>query len=162
MNLKNKLEYIAGEACKILFPVDVDKFEGHGSNISLCTLSSLNLLITISKLGIMDDLLIAGRLHSENKGIDQMIDYCINNPQLKYIILCGKDTKGHYPGDALVCLFENGVDENGKIVGTIAPSPFLSSNKENVLKFTKQISIIDMRNCYDIHKISEIVYGLSC
>jgi tetrahydromethanopterin S-methyltransferase subunit A len=162
MNFKKKIEYIAGEACKILFPINVDKFEGHGSNISLCTLSSINLLITISKLDIMDDLLIAGRLHSENKGIDQMIGYCINNPQLKYLILCGKDTKGHYPGDALICLIERGIDEDGKILGTIAPSPFLSSNKENVLKFKKQISIIDMRNCFDIHKISEIIYGLSC
>jgi tetrahydromethanopterin S-methyltransferase subunit A len=162
MNLKKKIEHVAGEACKILFPVYVDKFEGRGSNISLCALSSINLLITISKLDIMDDLLIAGRLHSENKGIDQMINYCINHPQLKYLLLCGKDTKGHYPGDALICLIEHGIDENGRILGTIAPSPLLSSDKENVLKFKKQISVIDMRNCFDIHKISEIIYGLNC
>jgi tetrahydromethanopterin S-methyltransferase subunit A len=162
MNFKKKIEHIAGEACKILFPVYVDKFEGRGSNISLCALSSINLLITISKLDIMDDLLIAGRLHSENKGIDQMINYCINHPQLKYLLLCGKDTKGHYPGDALICLIEHGIDENGRIVGTIAPCPLLCSDKENVLKFKKQISVIDMRNCFDIHKISEIIYGLSC
>lgn len=162
MNFKKKIEHLAGEACKILFPVYIDKFEGHGSNISLCALSSINLLITISKLDIMDNLLIAGRLHSENKGIDQMIDYCINYPQLKYLLLCGKDTKGHYPGDALICLIKHGIDENGRILGTIAPSPLLRSEKENVLKFTKQISIIDMRNCFDIHKISEIIYGLSC
>jgi tetrahydromethanopterin S-methyltransferase subunit A len=162
MNFKKKIEHIAGETCKILFPVYVDKFEGRGSNISLCALSSINLLITISKLDIMDDLLIAGRLHSENKGIDQMIDYCINHPQLKYLLLCGKDTKGHYPGDALICLIEHGIDEEGKILGTIAPYPFLCSDKENVLKFKKQISVIDMRNCFDIHKISEIIYGLNC
>lgn len=162
MNFKNILEHFAGEACKILFPIHINMFKGHGSNISLCTLSSIDLLIKISNLEIMNDLLIAGRLHSENKGIDQMIDFCINNPQLKYVILCGKDTKGHYPGDALISLIKNGIDVNGKILGTIAPSPFICSHKENVTKFKNQVSIIDMRNCFDINKISETVNRLSC
>ncbi len=162
MNFKNKLEHFAGEACKILFPIHINMFKGQGSNISLCTLSSIDLLIKISYLEIMNDLLIAGRLHSENKGIDQMIDFCINNPQLKYVILCGKDTKGHYPGDALISLMKNGIDVNGKILGTIAPSPFICSHKENVTKFKNQVSIIDMRNCFDIDKISETVNRLSC
>ncbi len=162
MNFKYKLEHFAGEACKILFPIHINMFKGHGSNISLCTLSSIDLLIKISNLEIMNNLLIAGRLHSENKGIDQMIDFCINNPQLKYVILCGKDTKGHYPGDALLSLIKNGIDVNGKIMGTIAPSPFICSHKENVTKFKNQVSIIDMRNCFDINKISETVNRFSC
>ncbi|MER5176481.1 MAG: tetrahydromethanopterin S-methyltransferase subunit A [Candidatus Nitrosocosmicus sp.] len=162
MNFKNKLEHFAGEACKMLFPIHINTFKGHGSNVSLCTLSSIDLLIKISNLEIMHDLLIAGRLHSENKGIDQMIDFCINNPQLKYVILCGKDTKGHYSGDALISLIKNGIDINGKILGTIAPSPFICSNKENVTKFKNQVSIIDMRNCFDIDKISETVNRFSC
>ncbi len=162
MKFKNKCEYIAGEVCKILFPINVNTYKGHGSNTSLCTLSSIDLLIAISKLEIMNNLLIVGRLHSENKGIDQMIGYCVNNPQLKFIVLCGKDTTGHYPGDALINLIKHGIDQNGKILGSIAPSPFLSSHTENVLKFKKQVSIIDMRNCFDIDKISEIVDRLSC
>lgn len=111
-------------------------------------------------MDLMNDIMIAGRLHSENKGIDQMIDYCINHPQLKYIILCGKDTNGHYPGDALISLIEKGIDGNGKILGAISPSPFISSSKENVVKFKNQVNIIDMRNCFDTNKISETVYHL--
>ena len=129
MGLKNRLNYFAGEVCKILFPVNVDSFKGCGSSISLCTLSSIGLLIKISKLPIMDNLIIAGRLYSENKGIDQMIDYCVNETGLKYVILCGKDTQGHYPGDALINLIENGIDDNGKILGTISPYPFICSRK---------------------------------
>lgn len=161
MRFKNKIEYFAGEVCRMLIPINVNTFKGNGSNISLCTLSSIDLLIKISNLDIMNDLLIAGRLHSENKGIDKMIDFCINHPHLKYIILCGKDTKGHLPGDALISLFENGLNANGKIIGTNAPSPFICSQKENVIKFKKQVSVIDMRNCFDINKISETICRLN-
>ena len=76
----------------------------------------MDLLITLSKLEIMDKLVIAGRLLTENKGIDQIIEYCIQNPQIEYIILCGKDVKGHYPGDALISLIKNGVDDGGKVI----------------------------------------------
>jgi tetrahydromethanopterin S-methyltransferase subunit A len=161
IGLKNKLNYFAGEVCKILFPINIDSFKGCGSSISLCTLSSIELLIKISKLSIMDNLIIAGRLYSENKGIDQLISYCVSDHRLKYVILCGKDTRGHYPGDALIKLTEHGIDADGKILGTIAPSPFLCSHKDDIDIFKKQVSIIDMRDCFDVDKISEMVYMLS-
>jgi len=160
MDFKNKIEYLAGEACKILFPIAVDVFQGHGSKVSVCTLSSIDLLIKISKLDLMNNLLIAGRLHSENKGIDKMINYCIDHPQLEYVILCGKDTIGHYPGNALINLIENGVDRGGRIKGSFSPSPFICSGNADVEKFKKQITLIDMRNCFDTDKISKTVYRL--
>jgi tetrahydromethanopterin S-methyltransferase subunit A len=162
MTIKNKLEDFAGEACKILFPIRVDVFKGNGTKVSICTLSSIDLLLTISNGGLMKYLVIAGRLYSENKGIDQMIDYCVNNPELKYIILCGRDTPGHYPGDALINLIKNGTDACGKILGSISPNPSVSSPVENIIKFKKQVTIVDMRNCFDVGKISETVYLLTC
>ncbi len=160
VDFKNKIEYLAGEACKMLFPIAVDVFQGHGSKVSVCTLSSIDLLIKISKLDLMDNLLIAGRLHSENKGIDKMISYCIAHPQLEYVILCGKDTVGHYPGNALINLIENGVDSDGRIKRSFSPSPFICSGNADVEKFKKQITLIDMRNCFDTDKISKTVYRL--
>ncbi len=160
MDFKNKIEYLAGEACKMLFPIAVDVFQGHGSKVSVCTLSSIDLLIKISKLDLMNNLLIAGRLHSENKGIDKMINYCIDHPQLEYVILCGKDTIGHYPGNALINLIENGVDRGGRIKGSFSPSPFICSGNADVEKFKKQITLIDMRNCFDTDNISKTVYRL--
>ncbi len=160
MKFREKIEYFAGEACRILFPIPVNIFNGDGSKISVCTLSSIDLLIKISKSGLMNELLIAGRLHSENKGIDKMINFCIGHPQLEYIILCGKDTAGHYPGNALVNLIENGVDDNGKIIGSISPSPIINSSRAFIEQFKKQINLIDLRNCFDTDKISKTVYDL--
>lgn len=111
-------------------------------------------------MDIMNNLLIAGKLHSENEGIDKMINYCIAHPQLEYVILCGKDTVGHYPGNALINLIENGVDGDGRIKGSLSPSPFICSDNADVEKFRKQITIIDMRNCSDADKISKTVNRL--
>ena len=160
MALRDKIEYIAGEVCKVLFTINVDIFKCSGSKVSVCTLSNIDLLIKISKSDLMNSLLVAGRLHSENKGIDKMINYCVAHPQLQYVILCGKDTVGHYPGNALIKLIENGVDSDGRIKGSISPSPFICSDNADVEKFKKQITIIDMRNCFDTYKISKTVYHL--
>lgn len=159
-SVREKLDNYAGEVCKILFPIKVDFFKGNGSNISLCTLSSVELLKVISKSEIMKKLVIAGRLFSENKGIDQIVGYCLHNPQIQYIILCGKDTRGHFPGDALICLLNNDVTAEGKILGTIAPYPYITISKEEVNRFKAQISIVDLRNCFDMTKISDVVNRL--
>src|SRR5690242_2465669 len=84
--VREKLDNYAGEVCKILFPIKVDFFIGNGSNIALCTLSSVELLKVISKSEIMKKLVIAGRLFSENKGIDQIIEYCLHDPKIQYIL----------------------------------------------------------------------------
>jgi len=162
MTIKHKMEDFAGEVCRILFPIRVDVFKGHGKNVSICTLSSIDLLLKISGGDLMKYLVIAGRLYSENKGIDQMVDYCINNSELKYIILCGRDTPGHYPGDALINLIKNGTDACGKILGSISPNPFICSPVENIVKFKEQVTVVDMRNCFDVGAISETVYLLTC
>lgn len=160
-DLRARLDYCAGQVCKFLFPVDVDFFKGNGLNVSICTLSSIDLLKAISKSELMNKLVIAGRLFSENKGVDQIIRYCLNDSKIEYIVLCGKDTKGHFPGDALINLLKNGVTTDCRILGTVAPYPFISTSKEDVAKFTMQISVIDLRNCFDIDKISDIVHKLA-
>ncbi len=159
MTFKNNLENFAGTACRILYPIPITTFKGKGLTVSICTLSSIDLLKKISMLDIMDNILIAGRLLSENKGIDQLIEFCINHPTLKYLILCGKDTKGHFPGDALINLIKNGVDTSGKIIGTKARYPVIESSKRNTEQFKKQITIIDMRNCFDIDKICSVIHN---
>ena len=154
------MDTLAGRVCKILLPVNVDYFFGSGSNISICTLSSLDLLIKLSEMPVMSILKVAGRLYSENRGIDQMISFCMKNPQMRYILLCGKDGKGHYPGNALISLIENGVSLDGKILGTIARYPFLCSSKNDIDNFTKQVSVIDLRECLDENYISSIALNL--
>jgi len=143
-----------------LYPIPTSTFNGNGDSIAVCTLSSINLLKKISKDNIMEKVVIAGRLFSENKGIDSLVAFCATSLSLKYLLICGRDTKGHYPGDALINLMVNGVDARGRIVNTIAPHPYLTLDTGLIDKFRSRIELIDMRDCYDLdeirHKINKI------
>jgi tetrahydromethanopterin S-methyltransferase subunit A len=63
-----KLKNVAGRLCEILIPMKLGYFIGEGKSIAICTLSSLDLLKTISNIDdIIGRILIVGRLLSENK-----------------------------------------------------------------------------------------------
>ena len=159
--IKFRLEQAAGVVCKVIYPIPVSSFKGKGKEVAICTLSSMALLKKISNDAIMDKLLIVGRLFSENKGIEQLIQFCTTSPAMRYLILCGKDTNGHYPADALMNLMHFGLDEQKKIIGTKAPYPFIRCNPKLVNKFREQIKLIDMRECSDMDKIIETVNNLT-
>jgi tetrahydromethanopterin S-methyltransferase subunit A len=101
---------------------------GRGKELAICTLSSIGLLNKISKSDIMDGVAIAGRLLSENRDIDAIIRFTLEHPDdLRRIIVCGKEVKGHRAGQALLTLARNGIDRDGKIIGALGPYPILKS-----------------------------------
>jgi tetrahydromethanopterin S-methyltransferase subunit A len=140
----NLIEDIAGELCRILLPIDEEVFFGEPtSNIAICTLSSISLLKNITHSDVIKEIAIAGRLLSENKGIDSLVRSVISNEKIDTIILCGKDTIGHKSGDSLLCLYKNGLDQNHKIIGSVSPHPMLTITKKEVSKFQRQVKIIN-------------------
>jgi tetrahydromethanopterin S-methyltransferase subunit A len=119
----------------------------------------MELLFEISKSkDTMDRILIAGRLLTENKGIDAIIRFTIKNPELNYLILCGKEVRGHNAGQAILALHRHGVNDKGIIVRAIGPSPFLNSSQEEIELFRKQVIIFDL---IGIDNIQEIKTSLS-
>jgi tetrahydromethanopterin S-methyltransferase subunit A len=154
----NLIEDIAGELCRILLPIEEEVFFGDlSSNIAICTLSSINLLKDITHSDIIKEIAIAGRLLSENKGIDSLVRSVISNEKINIIILCGKDTIGHKPGDSLLCLYKNGIDENHKIIGSSSPHPLLTVTKKEVSKFQRQVKIINKIGETNISRLEGIV-----
>jgi tetrahydromethanopterin S-methyltransferase subunit A len=154
----NLIEDIVGELCKILLPIEEEIFFGEPtSNIAICTLSSISLLKDISHSNIIKEIAIAGRLLSENKGIDSLIRSVISNVKINVIILCGKETIGHKPGDSLLCLYKNGIDENHKIIGSSSPYPILTVTKKQVSKFQRQVKIINKIGETDVSNLKNIV-----
>ena len=140
----NQLSDIAGEICKIIFPIREEVFVGNDeSTIAVCTLSSMELLEEISNSDLMQKIAISGRLFSENKGIDELIRNIIKNPNLRTLIVCGKEVSGHKTGHALVSLYKYGIDDNGRIVNSHSPNPFLTVSKKDIEKFQKQITLVD-------------------
>ncbi|WKT58479.1 tetrahydromethanopterin S-methyltransferase subunit A [Candidatus Nitrosotenuis chungbukensis] len=140
----NPLLNIAGEVCKIIFPIHEEVFLGNSeSTIAVCTLSSMELLKEISNSDLMGKIAISGRLLSENKGIDELIRNIIKNPNLQTLIVCGKEVSGHKTGHALVSLYKYGIDDDSRIVNSHSPSPFLTVSRKDVEKFQKQITLVD-------------------
>ena len=140
MNLGN----IAGEICKVLFPIDEEIFFGNpNSSVTVCTLSSLKLLKEIADSTLISKIAVVGRLLSENKGIDALVNYVISNKNIKTIFICGKDTSGHRSGHWLLNLYKNGVDSDGRIIGSSSPDPVLTLTKSQIDKFQKQVQLVD-------------------
>lgn len=138
----NFLGEFAGQICKIILPIPRDVIQGNPeSSVAVCTLSSMSMLREIASSDLLSRIAIAGRLLSENKGIDTMIRYVNKNPKISTLVLCGKEVAGHRAGHSLLCLHKYGID-NGRIVNSVSPDPILSVSEEEVAEFQK-IRIVD-------------------
>ena len=141
----NTLAEAIGELCKIILPIPEEYYIGNpNSSIAVCTLSSINLLKKFHNSKILEDISIAGRLLSENKGIDTIIKYVHKNQNITTIIVCGKDVWGHKSGHSLFELHKHGIDKNNKIINSTSPDPYLTVTKSEIQYFQNQITLIDM------------------
>ncbi len=137
------LERILGEICKAVLPVPEETFLGNeDSSTAVCTLSSIRLLREISQNNL-DCVAIVGRLFSENAGIDMLVRFVNSHKNIRTVILCGEDARGHRPGESLLALYKNGIDADGRIVSSHSPHPFLQVGSGEVGRFQSQVSIID-------------------
>jgi len=117
----------------------------------------MNLLKEIANSNLLSKIALVGRLFSENKGIDSLIRYVISNKNLETILLCGKDTPGHRPGHSLLNLCKNGIDSQGRIIGSSSPDPLLTVTKSDVLEFQNQVKLVDEIGETSISKIKHSI-----
>lgn len=158
----NTLENAIGKLCKAILPINEEIFFGNQkSTIAICTLSSISLLKEISESDMMEKIVLAGRLLSENKGIDSLVRYVITSNTVKTIILCGKDVTGHKAGHSLLALHKNGIDDNGRIIGSHSPDPVLTVTKNEVTIFCSKVKILDMIGETSLEKINQAVDSIS-
>ena len=110
---------------------------------------------------IMNRVLVAGRLLSENKGLDKLISFTLNHPALHHIVVCGTEVRGHKAGQALISIHRNGVRSNdGRIVGAIGPNPFLSYSQAVIELFRRQVMIYDLIGTNDLKTIKNMILHL--
>lgn len=152
----NNLGNVIGDICKLILPIPEESYLGNpNSSIAVCTLSSIDLLKRMSKSGILTQISIVGRLLSENKGIDAIIRHVNQNKKIKIIIICGKEVLGHQAGHSLIKLYKNGIDQEGRIINSKSPDPFLTVTKSQVCYFQNNITLVDMINETNFIKIKK-------
>ena len=143
----NAIGEAIGELCKAILPINEEYYLGNpGSSIAICTLSSIDLLKNFANSEIINKISIVGRLLSENKGIDSIIKYVNKNPNVKTIIVCGKEVWGHKSGHSLFQLHQNGIDQNNRIINSTSPDPYLTVSKSDIKYFQENIHLVNLIN----------------
>ena len=149
---------IIGDLCKIILPIPEESHIGNiDSSIAICTLSSMDLLKKISNSDLLTHIAIAGKLFSENKGIDSMIRYVNQNKKIKTIIICGKEVWGHKAGHSLFELHKNGIDTDGRIINSTSPYPYLTVTRQEINYFQREINLVNISNETNFHVIKKLV-----
>ena len=143
----NKLSDAIGKLCAVLLPIPEEFYIGNtNSSICICTLSSIKLLKELKNSEIIENVAIAGRLFTENKGIDSIIK-CVNqNKKIKTIIVCGKEVWGHKSGHSLFQLHKYGIDKNNRIINSTSPEPILTVSNSQIQYFQKEITLVNLIN----------------
>lgn len=128
--------------------------------VAVCTLNSDH-LITELKESVIEGLSIIGSLHTENLGIEHLIRNILNNPHIRYLIVCGEDTQkaiGHLPGQSLVALGEYGVNEKMRIIDAKGKRPLLKNiNQEYVESFRKQVQVVNKIGEVNVTRLQELI-----
>ena len=128
--------------------------------VAVCTLNSDHLLTELKET-VSEGLSIVGSLHTENLGIEHLIRNVLTNPHIRYLIICGKDTQkaiGHLPGQSLVALAENGVNEKMRIIEAKGKRPMLKNiSQKYVESFRKQVKVIDQIGEVDANRLQNLI-----
>ena len=152
----NKLSDAIGKLCEVLLPIPEEFYIGNtNSSICVCTLSSIKLVKELQNSQIFENVAIAGRLFTENKGIDSIIKYVNQNKKIKTIIVCGKEVWGHKSGHSLFQLHQNGVDKNNRIINSTSPEPILTVPNSQIQYFQKEIILVNLINETNLQSIIE-------
>ena len=151
----NALGEAIGQLCKTILPIPEEYYLGNpDSSIAVCTLSSMNLLKKFPNSTIFNHISLVGRLLSENKGIESIIEYIYKNQKIKTILVCGKEVWGHKAGHSLFQLHKFGIDDNNRIINSTSPDPFLNISKSKIKYFQNNITLINLINETDLKIIS--------
>ena len=127
-------------------------------SIAVCTLTSAELM---KPLVANNRVAIAGRLVTVNLGIEKIIRNVISNPNIRYLLVCGKDSRVFHTAQGLKCLIQKGVDEQKRIVDAIGHYPVLRNvDPEQIELFRRQCELLDYADESDVRLISATIDGL--
>jgi tetrahydromethanopterin S-methyltransferase subunit A len=128
--------------------------------IAVCTLTNESLMNALAAETRRENALI-GTLQTENLGIERMITNILVNPNIRFLVICGPDSRqavGHLPGQSLLQLSRAGMDGDGRIIGAKGKRPSIKNiSREMVERFRERIEVVDLIGENQIRRIMESI-----
>jgi tetrahydromethanopterin S-methyltransferase subunit A len=128
--------------------------------VAVCTLTDERLARQIAAAGCAE-VAIAGMLQTENLGIERLILNVLANPNIRFLVVCGPDSRqaiGHLPGQSLVALARSGLDERGRIIGAGGKRPVLRNLPVGAVEyFRRTVEVVDRVGNTQLSAILEAV-----
>lgn len=126
--------------------------------VAVCTLTDEGLSrAVVAAAGA--EVAIVGTMQTENLGIERLVQNTLANPNIRFVVLCGADSRqaiGHLPGQSLLALSRAGVDERMRIIGAQGKRPVLRNvSREAVEHFRRTIEVVDLIGQTDVLHILE-------
>ena len=127
--------------------------------VAICTLTDEELLSSLAQ-SMAPEIALVGSLQTENLGIERLVQNVLANPNIRFLIICGADSKkavGHLPGRSLLALARRGIDESNRIIEAPGKRPMLHNiSKEAVEHFRKTVEVVDLIGNADSTSILEM------
>lgn len=133
-------------------------FGDMSSPVAVCTLASRALL---PELAGRPEIVVAGRVFTENVGIERMVKNLAAFGSIRYLIVCGRETP-HRVGQTILALHRDGVDASGRVIGSEAPEPLMPNlTAEQLRVFQTGVQVVDMIGETDVAAIIERARALA-
>ncbi|BDG06530.1 DUF4346 domain-containing protein [Anaeromyxobacter oryzae] len=130
----------------------------YGASVAVCTLNSASLTSDLAARR-PPGLAITGTLHTENLGIERIVRNVLANPNVRFLVVCGEDTRqaiGHLPGQSLAALCADGADEDGRIRGAHGKRPVLKNvTREQIEAFRRQVELVALIGQVDADLVTQ-------
>ena len=96
---------------------------------------------------------MCGSCKTENLGLEKVIANIVANPNIRFMLCCGTEVKGHLAGQTMIALHKGGVKE-GRVVGAEGAIPFIENlNDDAIKRFQEQIECVNIMEAEDTNTI---------
>jgi tetrahydromethanopterin S-methyltransferase subunit A len=96
---------------------------------------------------------MCGSCKTENLGLEKVIANYIANPNIRFMLGCGTEVKGHLAGQTMMALHKGGV-KDGRVVGAEGAIPFIENlNDAAIKRFQEQIEVVNIMESEDLNTI---------
>jgi tetrahydromethanopterin S-methyltransferase subunit A len=103
---------------------------------------------------------IVGFVRTANVGVEKVIANIVANPNIRWVIVFGRESEGHMPGQTLVSVRQNGINKQGKVIGSKGLTPYLLNlPKKAIDRFRSQVQVIDAIGCDHADILRKLIKG---